>query len=219
MSNIAMDPLSITTSTLSLCGVALGVVRIVRSCRDYPTESFYVFNQLELAKKTLHFWREDVGISGELQHSQHERLGNPEILALVNSTLALVNSTLALANSTPLYIDYLSPEEALSQMKSEKWNSILIRLKWAFADKKKCLSQVQRIRDSVQSLHLLVPLRGTAQPSMSMDRQLITSYMFFEDTDGTHFDLKVKDCIPVKVHSRQSAFVIPMYSSLTRHLP
>jgi len=196
-----MDPLSITTSTLSLWGVALGVVRIVRSCRDYPTESFYVFNQLELAKKTLHFWREDVGISGELQHSQHERLGNPEILALVNSTL--------------LYIDYLSLEEALGQMKSEKWNSILIRLKWAFVDKKKCLSQVQRIRDSVRDLHLLVPLRGTAQPSMSMDRQLITSYMLFEDTDGTHFDLKVKDCIPVKVHNG----LIPMSSSLTRHLP
>jgi hypothetical protein len=205
MSSIAMDPLSITTSTLSLWGVVSGVVRIVRSCRDYPTESFYVFNQLELAKKTHHFWCEDVGIFGELQHSQHERLGNPEILALVNSTLS--------------YIDSLSPEEALGQMKSEKWNSILIRLKWAFVDKKKCLSQVQRIRDSVQSLHLLVPLRGIAQPSMSMDKQLITSYMLFVDTDGTDFNLKVKDCIPVKVHHGQSAFVIPMSSSLTRHLP
>jgi hypothetical protein len=205
MSNIAMDPLSITTSTLSLWGVVSGAVRIVRSYRDYPTESFYVFNQRELAKKTLHFWCEDVGISGELQHSQHERLGNPEILALVNSTR--------------LYIDYLSPEEALGQMKLDKRNSILIRLKWALVDKKKCLSQVQRIRDSVQGLHWLVPLRGIAQPSMSMDRQLITSYMFFVDTDGTDFHLKVKDCIPVKVHNGQSAFVIPMSSSLTRHLP
>jgi hypothetical protein len=212
MSKIAMDPLSFTTSTLSLSGVVSGVVRIVRSYRDYPTESFYVFNQLELAKNTLHFWCEDVGISGDLQHSQHERLENPEISALVDSTLAFVKST-------PLYIDYLSPEEALGQMKSGKRNSILIRLRWAFVDKKKCLSQVQRIRDSVQGLHWLVPLRGITQPSMSMDRQLITSYMLFVDTDGTDFNLNVKDCIPVKVHNGQSAFVIPMSSLLTCHLP
>jgi len=205
-----MDLLSITTSILTLWGViwgvVLGVFRIVSSCMDYPTELFYVLNQLELAKRTLHFWSENVGISkGELQHSQHERLVNPEILALVNNTL--------------LYIDYLPLEEALGQMKSVKWNSILIRLKWAFVGKKKCLSQVQRIRDSVQGLHQLVTLRGIAQPSMSMDRQLITSYMLFVDTDGTDFYLKVNDCIPVKVHNRQSVFVIPISSSLTRHLP
>jgi hypothetical protein len=210
MSNIAMDLLSITTSILTLWGViwgvVLGVVRIVSSYRDYPTELFYVLNQLELAKRTLHFWSENVGISkGELQRSQHERLVNPEILALVDNTL--------------LYIDYLPLEEALGQMKSVKWNSILIRLKWAFVGKKKCLSQVQHIRDSVQGLHWLVHLRGIAQPSMSMDRQLITSYMLFVDTDGTDFYLKVKDCIPVKVHNGQSVFVIPMSSSLTRHLP
>ena len=203
-----MDLLSITTSILTLWGVIwgvfLGVVRIVSSCRDYPTELSYVLNQLELAKRTVHFWSENVGISkGELQHSQHERLVNPEILALVNNTL--------------LYIDYLPLEEALGQMKSV--NSILIRLKWALVGKKKCLSQVQRIRDSVQDHHLLVLLQGIAQSSMSMDRQLITSYMLFVDTDGTDFYLKVNDCKPVKVHNGQSVFVIPMSSSLTRYLP
>src|SRR5580700_10275302 len=90
---VAMDPLSITTNILTLLGVIWGVVlsivRIVSSCRDYPTELSYVVNQLELAKMTRHFWSENLGISkGESQHSQHERLVDPEILAPVYNTLS-----------------------------------------------------------------------------------------------------------------------------------
>ena len=153
-----MDPIGTVASIFSIWAVVCAVYGRIGAYRNYPEESRHVFLQLELVMHVLQCWCMEVGVFADgARDIRHPRLKDDPTRSLVGRTLSSIEA--ALAKLRP-ECSQDSAESGLlqgSDARSAKYNAALRRLRWTLGGQKKSLQYVQRIRQLVHDLHLLVP--------------------------------------------------------------